>query len=198
VNKIVDAQVPVLGDVVQNPGALVPLVRAAPRADWFADIARWSGDHRVHVLVRLDEALHQDRPRVVVREELGHLLRQLRGRAHAERLDAHRLGELDKVRVRHARVRVPLVVEQVCGTRALSLQDHALEVVVEDEDLDASPVLARGRELHRGHAADDTRRGPRTRRARNAARAARPERRMRARGRPRLAQAQAASRPCAP
>ncbi|KIP08743.1 hypothetical protein PHLGIDRAFT_103924 [Phlebiopsis gigantea 11061_1 CR5-6] len=41
INKIVDAQIPVMGDVVSNLAALVPLVRAAPRTQWFADIKGW-------------------------------------------------------------------------------------------------------------------------------------------------------------
>ncbi|KAJ7243642.1 thiamine diphosphate-binding protein [Mycena rebaudengoi] len=41
VNKVVDATIPVLGDVVQNMAALVPHIRAAPREAWFADINAW-------------------------------------------------------------------------------------------------------------------------------------------------------------
>jgi hypothetical protein len=71
------------------------------------------GHHREHVLVALDEALHEDRPRAVVLEELLHLRRKLLRVAAAERLDAHRLGELDEVRVVHRCVRVTSVVEQI-------------------------------------------------------------------------------------
>ncbi|KAJ7457630.1 thiamine diphosphate-binding protein [Mycena galericulata] len=41
VNKVVEATIPILGDVVQNMGALVPHIRASPREAWFADIASW-------------------------------------------------------------------------------------------------------------------------------------------------------------
>ncbi|KAJ7457639.1 DHS-like NAD/FAD-binding domain-containing protein [Mycena galericulata] len=41
VNKVVEATIPVLGDVVQNMGALVPHIRPSPREAWFADIASW-------------------------------------------------------------------------------------------------------------------------------------------------------------
>ncbi|KAF8208111.1 acetolactate synthase [Mycena galopus ATCC 62051] len=41
VNKVVQAQIPVLGDVVRNMAALVPHIRSAPRAAWFADLAEW-------------------------------------------------------------------------------------------------------------------------------------------------------------
>jgi acetolactate synthase-1/2/3 large subunit len=41
VNKVVDASIPVLGDVVSNLAALVPLIRSSPRTEWFADIKEW-------------------------------------------------------------------------------------------------------------------------------------------------------------
>jgi acetolactate synthase-1/2/3 large subunit len=41
VNKIVDAQIPVLGDVVQNMAALVPHIKHMPRKEWFSDIRAW-------------------------------------------------------------------------------------------------------------------------------------------------------------
>ncbi|KAG8879889.1 Acetolactate synthase, mitochondrial [Tulasnella sp. 331] len=41
INKVVDAQIPILGDVVENMGALVPLVRHSPREEWFKKIASW-------------------------------------------------------------------------------------------------------------------------------------------------------------
>lgn len=41
VNKVVDASIPVLGDVVANMAALVPLIRPSPRTEWFSDIESW-------------------------------------------------------------------------------------------------------------------------------------------------------------
>ncbi|KAJ7202849.1 thiamine diphosphate-binding protein [Mycena pura] len=41
VNKVVEATIPVLGDVVQNMAALVPHIRSNPREAWLADIASW-------------------------------------------------------------------------------------------------------------------------------------------------------------
>jgi acetolactate synthase-1/2/3 large subunit len=41
INKVVDATIPVLGDVVQNMAALVPHIRTAPREAWFAGINAW-------------------------------------------------------------------------------------------------------------------------------------------------------------
>jgi acetolactate synthase-1/2/3 large subunit len=41
VNKVVDAQIPVLGDVVTNLASLVPLIKSSPRTQWFNDIKSW-------------------------------------------------------------------------------------------------------------------------------------------------------------
>lgn len=41
INKVVEASIPILGDVVSNMSALVPLIRSSPRTDWFADIKQW-------------------------------------------------------------------------------------------------------------------------------------------------------------
>jgi len=37
----VDAQIPIIGDVVTNLAQLVPLVRSSPRESWFKDIRGW-------------------------------------------------------------------------------------------------------------------------------------------------------------
>ncbi|KAG8908514.1 Acetolactate synthase, mitochondrial [Tulasnella sp. 403] len=41
INKVIDAQIPVLGDVVENLAALVPMIRYSSRKQWFADIQGW-------------------------------------------------------------------------------------------------------------------------------------------------------------
>jgi len=41
INKVVDASIPILGDVVANMASLVPLIRSSPRTEWFADIKEW-------------------------------------------------------------------------------------------------------------------------------------------------------------
>ncbi|KAG8769988.1 Acetolactate synthase, mitochondrial [Serendipita sp. 397] len=41
INKVVDASIPVLGDVVSNLASLVPLIKSSPREQWFADIKKW-------------------------------------------------------------------------------------------------------------------------------------------------------------
>ncbi|KAG6865249.1 Acetolactate synthase, mitochondrial [Blastosporella zonata] len=41
VNKVVQATIPILGDVSTNLASLVPLIKSAPRQEWFGDIRRW-------------------------------------------------------------------------------------------------------------------------------------------------------------
>lgn len=41
VNKVVDAQLPILGDVVTNLASLVPLIEGSPRTEWFSEIKGW-------------------------------------------------------------------------------------------------------------------------------------------------------------
>jgi len=45
VNKVVDASIPVLGDVVANLASLVPLIRSSPRTEWFSDIKAWKTEY---------------------------------------------------------------------------------------------------------------------------------------------------------
>ncbi|KAJ3484754.1 hypothetical protein NLI96_g5415 [Meripilus lineatus] len=45
INKIVDASIPVLGDVVSNLASLVPLVKSSPRVQWFSDIKTWKKEY---------------------------------------------------------------------------------------------------------------------------------------------------------
>ncbi|KAF9053157.1 acetolactate synthase [Panaeolus papilionaceus] len=45
VNKVVEAQIPVLGDVITNMAALVPMVEYSERAEWFHDIKTWKKDY---------------------------------------------------------------------------------------------------------------------------------------------------------
>jgi acetolactate synthase I/II/III large subunit len=41
INKVVDATVPISGDVISNLASLVPLIKSSPRETWFADIKKW-------------------------------------------------------------------------------------------------------------------------------------------------------------
>lgn len=45
INKVVEAQIPVLGDVIENLSHLVPLIKHSARSDWFADIRNWKASY---------------------------------------------------------------------------------------------------------------------------------------------------------
>ena len=45
INKVVEASIPVLGDVVANLAALVPLIKSGPREEWFNDIDKWKKEY---------------------------------------------------------------------------------------------------------------------------------------------------------
>ncbi|CDO73669.1 hypothetical protein BN946_scf185014.g139 [Trametes cinnabarina] len=45
INKVVEASIPVLGDVVSNMAALAPLIRSVPRKEWFDDIREWKAKY---------------------------------------------------------------------------------------------------------------------------------------------------------
>ena len=71
--------------------------------------------HGVDVLGPVDDTLHQHRLRAIILEELLHLRRQLGVIRAADRVNTHRLREQAEVRVRHAGMRVTVLVEEVCG-----------------------------------------------------------------------------------
>ncbi|KAF5357734.1 hypothetical protein D9757_011953 [Collybiopsis confluens] len=41
INKVIQASIPIIGDVVTNLASLVPLIKSSPRNDWFSDIKAW-------------------------------------------------------------------------------------------------------------------------------------------------------------
>ncbi|KAF8912167.1 thiamine diphosphate-binding protein [Gymnopilus junonius] len=45
VNKVVEAQIPIVGDVVSSLAVLVPLIKSSPREEWFKDIKTWKKDY---------------------------------------------------------------------------------------------------------------------------------------------------------
>lgn len=45
INKVVNASIPILGDVVTNMASLVPMIKSSPRNDWFADIKEWKAKY---------------------------------------------------------------------------------------------------------------------------------------------------------
>jgi acetolactate synthase-1/2/3 large subunit len=45
INKVVEAQIPILGDVVANLAYLVPMIRNQPRTEWLNDVKRWKAKY---------------------------------------------------------------------------------------------------------------------------------------------------------
>lgn len=45
INKVVDASIPILGDVVDNLTHLVPLIKSSPRKEWFTSIRNWKAKY---------------------------------------------------------------------------------------------------------------------------------------------------------
>ncbi|KAA1469270.1 acetolactate synthase [Dentipellis sp. KUC8613] len=45
INKVVDASIPILGDVTANLSAMLPMIKAAPREPWFKDIKEWKSKY---------------------------------------------------------------------------------------------------------------------------------------------------------
>lgn len=45
INKVIEAQIPILGDVVQNLASLVPLMKSSPREEWLTDIKEWKTNY---------------------------------------------------------------------------------------------------------------------------------------------------------
>lgn len=75
-------------------------------------LASWH--HRKDVFLALDKTFHDDWLRTVVLEELLHLRGQFLGVVATQSLDAHCLGQLGEIGVRHPCVRVACRVEKIC------------------------------------------------------------------------------------
>ncbi|KAI1788394.1 acetolactate synthase [Ganoderma leucocontextum] len=45
VNKIIEAHIPVLGDVIAGMAVLAPLIKGQPRTEWFDDIREWKANY---------------------------------------------------------------------------------------------------------------------------------------------------------
>ncbi|KAF7986571.1 hypothetical protein HWV62_26322 [Athelia sp. TMB] len=85
INKVVNASIPILGDVVANLAQLVPMITHSPRAAWFADIAEWkakypftyeksTGDARIkpqHVIEELDAQTAHRKEDVIITTGVG-------------------------------------------------------------------------------------------------------------------------------
>ncbi|KAH7914000.1 thiamine diphosphate-binding protein [Hygrophoropsis aurantiaca] len=68
INKVVDASIPVLGDVVSNMAALVPLIRSSPRTPWFNDIKSWKEKYPFTYVKSSAEAGARIKPQEVIEE----------------------------------------------------------------------------------------------------------------------------------
>ncbi|KAH7929619.1 acetolactate synthase [Leucogyrophana mollusca] len=68
INKVVDASIPVLGDVVSNMAALVPLIKSSSRAPWFADIKGWKQKYPFTYVKSSSEAGARIKPQEVIEE----------------------------------------------------------------------------------------------------------------------------------
>jgi acetolactate synthase I/II/III large subunit len=68
INKVVDASIPVLGDVVASLGALVPMVRSSPREAWFADIKNWKAKYPFTYVKSEAEECSKMKPQEVIEE----------------------------------------------------------------------------------------------------------------------------------
>ncbi|KAI0928884.1 Acetolactate synthase, mitochondrial [Taiwanofungus camphoratus] len=68
VNKVVEASIPVLGDVVANMASLVPLIRASPRTQWFDDIKGWKAKYPFTYEKSTDKPGSMMKPQEVIEE----------------------------------------------------------------------------------------------------------------------------------
>ncbi|KZT70093.1 acetolactate synthase [Daedalea quercina L-15889] len=68
INKVVEASIPVLGDVVTNLASLVPLIRTAPREKWFADIRKWKAEFPFTYEKSTDKPGSMMKPQEVIEE----------------------------------------------------------------------------------------------------------------------------------
>ncbi|KZP17870.1 acetolactate synthase [Athelia psychrophila] len=85
INKVVNASIPILGDVATNLASLVPMIKSSPREPWFADIKAWKkkypftyikskGNERIkpqHVIEELDAQTAHCKENVIVTTGVG-------------------------------------------------------------------------------------------------------------------------------
>ena len=82
----------------------------------------------------VDQTFHDDG--LFAFQKLLHLCRQFLQVVTPDRLAVLRFGEFTEIGVRHSSVGVTLVVEEI-----LPLENHSLELVVEEQNLDTNVVL---------------------------------------------------------
>ncbi|KAI9510270.1 acetolactate synthase [Russula earlei] len=68
VNKVVDASIPILGDVTENLGAMLPLIKYSERAPWFKDISGWKDKYPFVYVKSNPEKGEKMKPQEVIEE----------------------------------------------------------------------------------------------------------------------------------
>ncbi|KAI0306665.1 hypothetical protein B0F90DRAFT_1692065 [Multifurca ochricompacta] len=68
VNKVVDASIPILGDVTENLAAMLPLIRFSERALWFKDIKEWKEKYPFVYVKSNPEKGEKIKPQEVIEE----------------------------------------------------------------------------------------------------------------------------------
>ncbi|KAI5993689.1 thiamine diphosphate-binding protein [Pisolithus marmoratus] len=68
INKVVEASIPIIGDVVSNMSALVPLIRSSSRTEWFADIKQWKEKYPFTYAKTASESDARLKPQAVIEE----------------------------------------------------------------------------------------------------------------------------------
>jgi acetolactate synthase-1/2/3 large subunit len=68
INKVVDASIPILGDVTKNLGAMLPLIKYSERASWFKDISEWKEKYPFFYVKSNPEKGEKMKPQEVIEE----------------------------------------------------------------------------------------------------------------------------------
>ncbi|KAH9997617.1 acetolactate synthase [Russula vinacea] len=68
INKVVNASIPILGDVTENLGAMLPLIKHSERASWFKDISEWKEKYPFVYVKSNPEKGEKIKPQEVIEE----------------------------------------------------------------------------------------------------------------------------------
>jgi len=68
INKVVDASIPIRGDVTKNLGAMLPLIKYSERASWFKDISEWKEKYPFFYVKSNPEKGEKMKPQEVIEE----------------------------------------------------------------------------------------------------------------------------------
>jgi acetolactate synthase I/II/III large subunit len=68
INKVVDASIPILGDVTENLGSMLPLIKYSERASWFKDISGWKEKYPFVYVKSNPEKGEKMKPQEVIEE----------------------------------------------------------------------------------------------------------------------------------